>query len=238
MPWADSGLGSPPTAGVTIGRGFSHGWAHFDFGGIPARVAARRDIVSCVIAANKSARDRRTGPNLVRVIDRNIHALLERRQAEQRARGIQERVADAMTRFAGSMMCVYFHLVVFGMWIIINLGWVPGVPRFDPTFVALAMVASVEAIFLSTFVLITQNRMQGQADQRADLDLHVSLLAEHEITRLIALVAAMAKHMGVDEANTAELVELQKDVRPESVMREIQKEEGKMESQKHKQAEP
>ena len=201
-------------------------------------MAARRDILSCVIAANKSARDRRTGPNLVRVIDRNIHALLERRQAEQRARGIQERVADAMTRFAGSMMCVYFHLVVFGMWIIINLGWVPGVPRFDPTFVALAMVASVEAIFLSTFVLITQNRMQGQADQRADLDLHVSLLAEHEITRLIALVAAMAKHMGVDEANTAELVELQKDVRPESVMREIQKEEGKMESQKHKQAEP
>jgi uncharacterized membrane protein len=52
---------------------------------------------------------------------------------------------------------VYLHLVIFGLWIVINLPWLP-LPRFDPSYVILAMVASVEAIFLSTFILITQNR--------------------------------------------------------------------------------
>jgi uncharacterized membrane protein len=80
------------------------------------------------------------------------------------------------------------------------------------------MVASVEAIFLSTFVLISQNRMSALADKRADLDLQVSLLAEHEITRLITLVTAMAERMGIDQARDPELSELSRDVKPEKVM--------------------
>jgi uncharacterized membrane protein len=80
------------------------------------------------------------------------------------------------------------------------------------------MVASVEAIFLSTFVLITQNRMAAMADKRADLDLQISLLAEHEVTRLITLVTAMAERMGVPAASDPELAELSKDVAPEKVM--------------------
>lgn len=63
-------------------------------------------------------------------------------------------------------------MLSFGLWI--NVGGTP-LPPFDSTFVILAMFASVEAIFLSTFVLITQNRMAAQADSRADLELHVSL---------------------------------------------------------------
>ena len=66
---------------------------------------------------------------------------------------------------------MYLHLLVFGVWVIANLGWIPAVPAWDRSFVVLAMLASVEAIFLSTFVLITQNRMAAAADQRADLDL-------------------------------------------------------------------
>ncbi len=89
------------------------------------------------------------------------------------------------------------HLVVFGLWILINLGWAPPLPRFDPSFVILA-IASVEAIFLSTFVLITQNRMTGLADKRADLDLQINLLAEHEVIRLLALVRAIAERMGIE----------------------------------------
>jgi uncharacterized membrane protein len=83
------------------------------------------------------------------------------------------------------------------------------------------MFASVEAIFISTFVLISQNRMQELADKRADLDLHVSLLAEHEITRLIKLTTAMAAQMGIKEAQDPELDELARDVHPEVVMQEI-----------------
>lgn len=72
---------------------------------------------------------------------------------------------------------------VYGFWILANLGWIPGVPKFDPTFVVLAMEASVESLFLSTFILITQNRMMAQADKRADLNLQISLLSEHEVNR-------------------------------------------------------
>ena len=60
------------------------------------------------------------------------------------------------------------------------------------------MFASVEAIFLSTFVLISQNRMAALADQRADLDLQISLLAEHEISRVIALATSIADRMGIE----------------------------------------
>lgn len=124
------------------------------------------------------------------------------------------------------MTFVYIHLIVFGLWIIINLGWT-SLPAFDPTFVILAMFASVEAIFLSTFVLITQNRMAAQADRRADLDLHISLLAEHEVTRLITLVSAMAERMGIEPAvNKPELAELEKDVDPEKVLEKIEQTES------------
>lgn len=82
------------------------------------------------------------------------------------------------------MLFVYLHLVLFGGWIITNVKWSP-LPKFDPSFVILAMFASVEAIFLSTFVLITQNRLANQASRRAELDLQISLLSEHEITRLV-----------------------------------------------------
>ena len=156
--------------------------------------------------------------SMAKVVERNIRALLEQRQEQQGSRSRQERIADAVTKFTGSMRFVYIHLVVFGTWILINLGWLPILPKFDPSFVVLAMVASVEAIFLSTFVLISQNRMSALADKRADLDLQVSLLAEHEITRLITLVAAMAKQMGIEEAQDPEISELSRDVHPEKVM--------------------
>ena len=167
------------------------------------------------------APDRRETPELAGVVERNIKALLVRRQDEDRAKGLQERLADGVTRFTGSMTFVYIHLALFGSWIVVNLGWTP-LPKFDPSFVVLAMCASVEAIFLSTFVLISQNRMQALADERADLDLQVSLLAEHEITRLIELVQVMARKMGVEEAHDPELRELARDVAPEKVLDEME----------------
>ena len=142
-------------------------------------------------------------PAMARVVERNITALIKRRKALDRRKPWQERLSDRITKFAGSMLFVGLHLVIYGLWIIINLGWIPGVPRFDPTFVVLAMEASVEAIFLSTFVLISQNRMQAEADKRADLDLQISLLAEHEITRLVQLVSAMASRMGSSRRRVA-----------------------------------
>jgi uncharacterized membrane protein len=165
---------------------------------------------------------------MARVVERNIAALIKRRKQAEREKRWRDRLADQITGFTGSMPFVYVHLVIFGLWIIINLGWVPQLPRFDPTFVVLAMVASVEAIFLSTFVLITQNRMRAEADKRADLDLQISLLAEHEITRVMQLVAAIAARMGVHEGQSPEMQELKQDVAPEAVLDRIEEVEEKM----------
>jgi uncharacterized membrane protein len=157
-------------------------------------------------------------PGLSTVLERNIQALKERQHREEREASLQERVADRITQFTGSMLFVYIHLALFGFWIVANLGWVPGVPKWDPTFVVLAMWASVEAIFLSTFVLISQNRMSAVAERRAELDLQISLLAEHEITRLTTLVASIAERLDVHTRFEEELDEIQDDVSPEAVL--------------------
>src|SRR5215216_3467007 len=156
------------------------------------------------------------------VLERNIQSLEDRRLREEADASAQECIADAITRFTGSMLFVYLHLAVFGFWIVANLGWVPGVPRWDESFVVLAMIASVEAIFLSTFVLISQNRMAAAANKRADLDLQISLLAEHEITKLATLVAEIASHVGVRTKVDSELEEIKQDVAPEAVLDELE----------------
>jgi uncharacterized membrane protein len=153
---------------------------------------------------------------------RNIEALHERRQQEAAAASAETRIAEAITRFTGSMRFVYLHLLLFGAWVLVNLGLIPGLPRFDPSFVVLAMVASVEAIFLSTFVLISQNRMAAAADKRADLDLHISLLTEHELTRLVELVTALAERAGLPAQADPDLKEIQQDVAPEAVLDELE----------------
>jgi uncharacterized membrane protein len=161
-------------------------------------------------------------PGLSPVLERNIRALQRRRRREEERASVEERVAEAITRFTGSMRFVYLHLAFFGFWIVANLGWVPGVPKWDESFVVLAMMASVEAIFLSTFVLISQNRMSAAADKRADLDLQISLLAEHEVTKLATLVAGIADKLGVRTEADAEIGEIERDVAPEAVLDEIE----------------
>jgi uncharacterized membrane protein len=156
------------------------------------------------------------------VLERNIRALQLRRQREENEATAEERVAEAITWFTGSMRFVYLHLAFFGFWLVANLGWVPAVPAWDPSFVVLAMVASVEAIFLSTFVLISQNRMAAAADKRADLDLQVSLLAEHEVTRLVTLVSGIADRMEVKTEADADVEEITRDVAPEAVLDELE----------------
>jgi uncharacterized membrane protein len=89
----------------------------------------------------------------------------------------------------------------------------------------------VEAIFLSTFILITQNRMQAQADRRADLNLQISLLAEHEITRLIKMVAEIGDRMDIRSAQASELSELKKDIQPEKVLDTLDQREAELEEQ-------
>jgi uncharacterized membrane protein len=159
------------------------------------------------------------------VLDRNIAAILARRRAEERAQSRGDKIADRIGRFAGSMTFVWIHAVIVAAWVAVNAGVVPG-PRFDADFVKLATAASVEAIFLTTFVLVTQNRMAAVADRRADLDLQISLLAEHELTRLIRLVDALAERVGAADAREPELGDARRDVDPEEVLDRLERAEA------------
>jgi uncharacterized membrane protein len=160
------------------------------------------------------------------VLERNIKALKAKRQEEERKATLQERIAETITRFTGSMIFVYVHLALVAGWVAANLGLIPGVPAFDPTFVILATFASVEAIFLSTFVLISQNRAAKAANRRADLDLQINLLTEHEVTRLVSLVAQIAEKLDVEESRDPALGELKRDVAPEAVLDTLEATEG------------
>jgi uncharacterized membrane protein len=175
--------------------------------------------------------ERHDDGHMARIVERNIKALIEHRQREETQKSTADHIADIITKFTGSMRFVFIHLLLFGTWILWNAGLL-GISPFDPSFVILAMFASVEAIFLSTFVLISQNRMNAHADKRAELDLQISLLSEHEITRIITLVSAIAQKMNIEIANDKELDELKKDVFPEKVMTTMEnvKNEKKKES--------
>jgi uncharacterized membrane protein len=153
---------------------------------------------------------------------RNIDALRRRREDEDARASAEEHLASAITRFSGSVRFVYMHFALYGAWIIANLGWIPGVKPWDPTFVVLAMIASVEAIFLSTFILITQNRMASAADRRAELDVQISLLAEAEITKLVELVSEIAERMNVPDARQEDVEEMKRLVQPEAVLDAIE----------------
>jgi uncharacterized membrane protein len=114
--------------------------------------------------------------------------------ALRRARGAQDRAADGITRFAGSMSFVYLHIGWFVAWILLNAGLLGTALVFDDfPFGLLTLVVSLEAIFLSTFVMISQNREAAREDIRAQLDFETNLRAE-------VLVYAIAKHTGVDLA--------------------------------------
>jgi uncharacterized membrane protein len=161
-------------------------------------------------------------PRLAGVVHKNIASLVEMRNAEERRKSLQEKAADLLTKFSGSMLFVYVHAIWFGFWIALNMSLLGNKP-FDPfPFSLLTLVVSLEAIFLSTFVLISQNHAGRVADKRAELDLQINLLSEHEITRLLTLMDAVADHLGLDVTEKPEVEELKKDVGAEEVLGEIE----------------
>ena len=167
------------------------------------------------------AKSKKRNHHLANIIEQNIHTIINTRQTAAGKRTREERLADAITGFSGRMYFVYFHIVWFGIWILINLGYF-GIKPFDPyPFGLLTMVVSLEAIFLATFVLISQNRLSAEADKRADLDLQMDLLTEHELTRVIKMLDAIQDKLGIENDSDKELVDLEKEVHAEDVLAEI-----------------
>ena len=169
----------------------------------------------------------RQGATMGRTLRENIAAMRARAEEEASRRSASNKIADRVTAFAGSMAFVFIHLAIYGGWIVANLGWIPGVPAWDETFVVLAMIASVEAIFLSTFILISQNRQALVAERRAELDLHVTLLAEHEITKIGQLLDEVAGKLDANRPRDPEYEEVKLNVQPVDVLDALEKRDVK-----------
>ncbi len=167
-------------------------------------------------------------PALADVIEKNIYNLTRLRVEGRSERTLQERLADGITAFSGRMQFVYFHVVWFAIWIMINNGWT-GITPFDPfPYGLLTMVVSLEAIFLATFVLISQNRLSAEADRRADLALHIGLLTEHEVTRVLQMLDAVEKKLGIENHEDSELAQLEVITKPEDVLAAIHRMEERV----------
>ena len=157
------------------------------------------------------------------VIDRNIKIITRLDNEARDRRSIQDRFADAITAFSGSMAFVYVHIAWFGLWIVASSGILP-IPRFDPfPFGLLTMIVSLEAIFLSTFVLVSQNRTSQQDTRRANLALQIGLLTEHELTRVLQMLDAIQEKLGVEGDLESDLADLEQETRPEDVLAEIER---------------
>lgn len=157
------------------------------------------------------------------VVERNIRSILRLRAQSLQDRGLQDRLADAITYRSGRLSFVYLHAVWFGVWILANTGWF-GTRVFDPfPYGLLTMIVSLEAIFLSTFVLISQNRLSEEADRRADLDLHVGMLAETELTMVLKMLHGIQQHLGMEIQDAGELADLELPTNPVEVLSEIER---------------
>lgn len=157
-----------------------------------------------------------------KIVRDNVRTIAQLEEAARDARTLTDRVVDAISRFCGSLAFVYVHAIWFGGWITVNLSPWRGL-HFDPyPFGLLTMVVSLEAIFLSTFILITQNRQSQVADRRNHLDLQINLLAEQENTKMLQMLAAIHKRLGISEQDP-EVAVLEQATHPEKVVREIER---------------
>lgn len=161
-------------------------------------------------------------PSLDAVLERNIQTLIERRKEEEAAISRHQGVATAIGGFIGGFGFIYTHLALFGLWLLANTVGLPGIPVFDPELFYMATFAAVEAIFLTTLVLINQNRMSAKADKRAELDLQINLLTEYELTRMIHLLSAVAERLNVRSEVDEEIEELKQDVEVAAVLDKIE----------------
>jgi uncharacterized membrane protein len=128
----------------------------------------------------------------------HIDSIVRQEEEALERRSSSERLADAVGGFAGSLLFVVLHLVLLVAWLLINSGKIPSARPFDLyPFSLLGVIVAVEAVILSSFILMRQNRMMRRGERRDHLNLQVDLLAEKEITKLLQMVRAICGQMGL-----------------------------------------
>lgn len=160
--------------------------------------------------------------------DHKVYKSLKARADSKRTRA--EKIADIVTKASGTFSFLALNVIVFIVWILINVGHIPSIPQFDPfPFQFLTMAVSLEAIILSILVLISQNRAGKIDDLREEIHLQVNLIAEKEITKVIGILIKMAAAQGIDLTKDKELEQMLKPIQEDKIEKSLEKEIGDVE---------
>lgn len=155
--------------------------------------------------------------------DQNVRTIVELERAAKVSNSLSGQIATSIAKFCGSMPFVWLHVAWFGAWIAWNASpWFS--PHPDPfPFTFLTLVVSLEAIFLSAFILISQNDETRLTERRSHLDLQINLLAEQENTKILKMLDAIAGKVGANVDGDPDLEVLQESTRPDRLLEQIEK---------------
>ena len=150
---------------------------------------------------------------------KNVNKVIELEKAQKENRTNVEKMSEGIAAFCGSMTFVWVHVAWFGSWILVNS--VFQFNQFDPfPYTFLTLVVSLEAIFLSTFILISQNHETQLTERRNHLDLQINMLSEQENTKMLELLQAIAEKIGI-RLEDEEMAPLLEPMEPGKLMKEI-----------------
>jgi uncharacterized membrane protein len=159
-----------------------------------------------------------------RLIARNVRRISDLETSVRSSESLSDRMASRISGFCGSMLFVWVHVAIFGAWIVLNTLFIPH--PFDPyPFTFLTLVVSLEAIFLSTFIMIAENRQERISDRLSQLDLQINLLAEQESTKTLQILEAIARKLSIDTSNDPSIGDLEKATEIEQLAQQIERQD-------------
>ncbi len=156
---------------------------------------------------------------------RNVRAICELEERALARRTVSDRIGDTIATQAGRMWFIVFHIVWFAVWLAWNTSsCCTAAATFDPVspFALMTMIVSLESIFLSLFILMSQNRTGLQADQRNHLELQINLLSEDENTKMLQMLRALCEYHKLAIANDPEIHAMTKRTEINDVLSELQ----------------
>jgi uncharacterized membrane protein len=158
-------------------------------------------------------------------VQKNIETILKLEKETVQNLSTAEHVADKVRALAGNTPFIILHILWFGGWILVNSGIISGISPFDPfPFNFLTLMVSLEAIFLTLLVLMSQNQMTKEADKRANLDLQINMLDEQETTMILRMVQKISTHLGLEDEMDNSIKEMSEDTDINNVSKTIDKE--------------
>jgi len=169
--------------------------------------------------------------NVEEVTQQNVETVVRLEQSAKGPKTLSDKIADFITRFCGTMSFLWIHVIWFAAWILCNTLLLP--KAIDPfPFSFLTLVVSLEAIFLSTFILISENRQALVDERRSHLDLQINLLAEQENTKMLQLLREIAEKLGVNPGKDPTVAALEQATQPDKLVEQIERTITETESRK------